>query len=108
MINTFKIRVLNLDFILSKVCTKKYTKRGILFLVKKYRCNLHSFEIRCPNCNRKLMVFNLSDFEEANVVTLEKNDLGKHNTETRCFCCKSFVAVDIKKLSTSLQPETLI
>lgn len=54
------------------------------------------------------MVLNLSFSEKPNVLSLEKNDLGTHNTETRCYFCKSFVAVDIKKLSTSLQPETLI
>ena len=79
-----------------------------MILFNKDRCDLHSFEIRCPNCNRKLMVLNLSFSEKPNVLALEKNDLGTHNTEKRCYFCKSFVAVDIKKLSTSLQPETLI
>lgn len=57
---------------------------------------LHSFDIRCPNCNRKLMVLNLSNHIVPNVISLGKRDLGTHNTETRCYICKSFVAVDIK------------
>ena len=80
----------------------------VYYLDKKDICNLYSFDIRCTNCNRKLMVLNLSFSEKPNVLALEKNDLGTHNTEKRCYFCKSFVAVHIKKLSTSLQPETLI
>ena len=56
-----------------------------MILFNKDRCDLHSFEIRCPNCNRKLMVLNLSFSEKPNVLALEKNDLGTHNTEKRCF-----------------------
>mgnify|MGYP004541320437 CR=1 FL=1 len=54
----------------------------------------YQFDVRCPRCNRKLMVLNLSNYEKPNVCILKKNDLGVHSTETRCHVCKSFVAID--------------
>lgn len=55
---------------------------------------LFKFDIRCPSCNRKLMILNLSNFNRPQVRVLERGELGIHNTETRCPICKSFVAVD--------------
>lgn len=57
---------------------------------------MYSFDIRCPCCSRKLMILNLSQYIKPQVSLLTKNDLGEHNTETRCYICKSFVAVDMK------------
>ncbi len=57
---------------------------------------LYQFDIRCPCCNRKLMVLNLSNYEKPIVHISSKDELGVHNTETRCYICKSFVAIDIK------------
>ncbi len=56
---------------------------------------LFKFDIRCPSCNRKLMILNLSNFNRPQVRVLERGELGIHNTETRCPICKSFVAVDM-------------
>lgn len=56
---------------------------------------LFKFDIRCPSCNRKLMILNLSNFNRPQVSVLERGELGIHNTETRCPICKSFVAVDM-------------
>lgn len=56
---------------------------------------LFKFDIRCPSCNRKLMILNLSNFNRPQVRVLERGKLGIHNTETRCPICKSFVAVDM-------------
>ena len=56
---------------------------------------LFKFDIRCPSCNRKLMILNLSNFNRPQVRELERGELGIHNTETRCPICKSFVAVDM-------------
>lgn len=61
----------------------------------KEKC-LYKFDVRCPCCNRKLMIFNLSEQAKPQVSLLNKNALGEHSTETRCYICKSFVAVDIK------------
>lgn len=57
--------------------------------------NLFRFDIKCPCCNRKLMILNLSDFNKPQVSILERGKLGFHYTETRCPICKSFVAVDV-------------
>lgn len=65
-------------------------------LIKTKEKILYQFDIRCPCCNRKLMVLNLSNYEKPKVCVLQKNDLGVHNTETRCHICKSFVAIDIR------------
>lgn len=56
---------------------------------------LFKFDIRCPSCNRKLMILNLSNFNRPQVRVLERGELGIHNTETRCPIYKSFVAVDM-------------
>lgn len=56
----------------------------------------YSFDVRCPCCNRKLMILNFSQNVEPCESVLSKSDLGEHSTETRCYICKSFVAVDIK------------
>lgn len=45
-------------------------------------------------CNKKLMILNLSNYNKPHVSILEREELGLHNTETRCPICKSFVAVD--------------
>lgn len=42
------------------------------------------------------MVLNLSNYKKPIVHILKKENLGVHNTETRCYICKSFVAIDIK------------
>ena len=65
-------------------------------LVKTEEKILYQFDIRCPCCNRKLMVLNLSNYKKPIVHILKKENLGVHNTETRCYICKSFVAIDIK------------
>lgn len=65
-------------------------------LIKTKEKILYQFDIRCPCCNRKLMVLNLSNYEKPKVCVLQKNDLGVHNTETKCHICKSFVAIDIR------------
>ena len=56
---------------------------------------VYRFDIRCPSCNRKLMILNLSNFKKPQVSVLKRGELGMHNTETRCPICKSFVAVDV-------------
>lgn len=56
---------------------------------------LFQFDIRCPCCKRKLMILNLSNYIVPDVRLLKKDELGEHNTETRCPICKSFVAVDV-------------
>lgn len=55
----------------------------------------YQYEVRCPNCNRKLMVFNISKDCEVNVNLFNVSESGTHTTETRCHICKSFVAIDI-------------
>lgn len=65
-------------------------------LIKIKEKILYQFDIRCPRCKRKLMILNLSNYCEPCVRLLQKSELGKYNTETRCPMCKSFVAVDIK------------
>lgn len=42
------------------------------------------------------MILNLSNYNIPQVSLLQREELGVHNTETRCHICKSFVAVDIK------------
>ncbi len=69
---------------------------GEKIVVKVREKALHKFDIRCPSCNRKLMILNLSDFNIPQVSVLEQEELGLHNTETRCPICKSFVAVDVE------------
>lgn len=64
-------------------------------MVKVKEKTLFKFDIRCPSCNRKLMILNLSNFNRPQVSVLERGGLGLHNTETRCPICKSFVAVDM-------------
>lgn len=56
---------------------------------------LYQFDIRCPCCKRKLMILNLSNYNKPQVSVLGREELGLHNTETRCPVCKSFVAVDV-------------
>lgn len=68
---------------------------GEKIVVKVKEKTLFKFDIRCPSCNRKLMILNLSDFNKPQVRILERGELGLHNTETRCPICKSFVAVDV-------------
>lgn len=68
---------------------------GEKIVVKVKEKTLFKFDIRCPSCNRKLMILNLSDFNKPQVSMLERGELGLHNTETRCPICKSFVAVDV-------------
>lgn len=68
---------------------------GEKIVVKVKEKNLFKFDIRCPCCNRKLMILNLSNFNIPQVRVLEQEELGLHNTETRCPVCKSFVAVDV-------------
>lgn len=55
----------------------------------------YQYDVRCPNCNRKLMVFNISKDCEVKVNLFNVSESGTHTTETRCYICKSFVAVDI-------------
>lgn len=69
---------------------------GVNLLIKTKGRFLYQFDIRCPCCNRKLMVLNLSNYKKPSVCILEKDELGVHNTETRCHICKSFVAIDIR------------
>lgn len=64
-------------------------------MLKEKKKLAYSCDVRCPCCNRKLMILNFSQLIEPCVSVLSKNDLGEHNTETRCHICKSFVAVDI-------------
>ena len=81
---------------MDNLCTKKYTDERCEQMVDTKDKTLYSFDIRCPCCNRKLMILNLSNHTKPQVSLLTKRDLGEHNTETRCYICKSFVAVDIK------------
>ena len=74
-----------------------YVHKGRCKLLVKTKAKiLYQFDVRCPCCNRKLMVLNLSNYKRPSVHVLKKDDLGLHNTETRCHICKSFVAIDIK------------
>ncbi len=57
--------------------------------------NILSFDIRCPCCNRKLMVLNISKYSNVKVMLFSKKTSGMHIAETRCYICKSYVAVDI-------------
>ena len=68
---------------------------GEKIVVEVNEKTLFKFDIRCPSCNRKLMILNLSDFNIPQVSVLEQEELGIHNTETRCPISKSFVAVDV-------------
>lgn len=76
-----------------QISTQKIRRKIVVNAKDK---TLFQFDIRCPCCNRKLMVLNLSNYKIPIVHILKKDDLGVHNTETRCHICKSFVAVDIK------------
>ena len=78
------------------MCTLCTHKEGVECLFKTEEKILYQFDIRCPCCKRKLMVLNLSNYQKPKVLVVEKNDFGVHNTETRCYICKSFVAIDIK------------
>lgn len=51
-------------------------------MIKVNEKTLFKFDIRCPSCNRKLMILNLSDFNRPQVSVLEREELGVHNTET--------------------------
>ena len=59
----------------------------------KEKC-LYKYDVRCPNCKRKLMILNLPTCNVPQISILERNDLGYHYAETRCHICKTFVAVD--------------
>lgn len=85
-----------LDFLFEIYVYTMYTSGRCKILIKTKEKILYQFDIRCPCCNRKLMVLNLSNYQKPKVHILEKNDFGVYNTETRCHICKSFVAIDIK------------
>lgn len=70
-------------------------ERGVI-MKKECRVKLlYNFDVRCPCCNRKLMIVNLVNYNKPKVRLLRKTELGQHSTETRCPICKSFVAVDV-------------
>lgn len=64
-------------------------------MIKTRTQSSYQYDVRCPNCRRKLMVFNISKDCEVKVNLFNISESGTHTTETRCHICKSFVAIDI-------------
>ena len=84
-----------MDFLLKSLCTNKYTEWKGEKVANVKEKSLYHFDIRCPSCNRKLMILNLSYFCKPQVSLLDCGEFGLHNTEIKCHICKSFVAVDV-------------
>lgn len=85
----------NSDFFIERMCTIVYTQERENVVVNVKEKSLYQFDIRCPCCKRKLMTINLSQYKKPTVSIFSKDSAGIHNTETRCYVCKSYVGVDI-------------